>query len=206
MTFRKLLSHPLFQYVLEIVLPIIGYLFLGWTLPIIIAFYFFDFLGSEFARHKRHQKVMEVNSAASKSVWMSGVVVSIAVLALTASLAVFLMSSMVERADVKPIAEILEFLQAEGWLLLPLVLLAAHLKDKMTFYLPKRFFDYSFDKLMRKFFIEITVLLPLISGGLLAYFYLSNILDGMILLTGFIMIKLGFDFLLAKMLDEKAKN
>lgn len=206
MTARQVLSHPLFQYSLEIALPIIGYLFLGWTLPVIITFYFFDFLGSEFARHKRHQKILEVNSAASKNTWTIGVMISIAVFFLTGSLAFLLMDTMATKSGALPVQEILEFLQDEGWLLLPLVLFAAHLKDKMTFYMPKKFYDYSFDQLMKNFFIEITVLLLLIVGGLFGYYFLSVKINGLILLGGFVIIKLAFDFLLVKRLDKKAKS
>ncbi len=205
MNFRKVLAHPLFQYSLELALPVLGYLFLGWTLPVIIAFYFFDFLGSEFARHRRHKKVMEVNSAAEESVWTTGVVVSVMVFVLTTSLALFLMADMIGVSGSKPMVEIVEFLKEEGWLLLPLVLFAAHLKDKMTFYMPKKYYDYTFDKLMKNFYLEIIVLLLLICGGLVGYYYLSNTIDGLILLTCFVLIKLIFDFGLVRPLREKSK-
>lgn len=205
MNFRKVLAHPLFQYSLELLIPVLGYLFFGWTLPVIIAFYFFDFLGAEFARHRRHKKVMEVNSAAEESVWTTGVIVSAMVFVLTVTLALFLMADMVGVSGAKPMVEIIEFLKEEGWLLLPLVLFAAHLKDKMTFYMPKKYYDYSFDKLMKNFYLEIVVLLLLISVGLVGYYYLSSKLDGLILLAIFILIKLIFDFRLVKPLNEKAK-
>ena len=205
MTFKNSFQNPLFQYGLEIALPVIGYLFLGWTLPVIITFYFFDFLGSEFARHRRHHAVLKVNSAASKNKWFIGIIVSVLVLIVTAGYATYIFST-ITASELKPILEISEFLKSEGWILLPLVLFAAHLKDKMTFYLPKKFYDYSFDILMKKFFIEIAILLVLIVTGLFGYTYLFKAIDGLLLLGSFILVKLAFDFLLKKRLDESARN
>ncbi len=103
--------------------------------------------------------------------------------------------------------EIVEFINSEGWLLLPVVVFASVLKDKMTFYLPKKFFDYSYDKLMKNFFIEISIFSVLASVGLIAYAILSNVgVHGIVLLLGFVVVKLAYDFLLVKKLDKGARS
>lgn len=207
MSFAKTLRNPLFQYGLEIALPIIGYLFLGWTLPVIVAFYFFDYLGSEFARHRRHHAVMKVNSAASKNKLIGGIVVSILCFSIALLFTTFFIFRSNGGVEDSPLQEIVIFLKAEGWILLPIVILAYHLKDKMTFYMSKRFYDYSFDRMVKNYLIEISILFVLIITGLLSYSYLSEQnVNGILLLAGFVIVKLAFDFLIVKRLDKNSQN
>jgi hypothetical protein len=206
MALKDAIRNPLFQYSLEIALPVIGYLFFDWSLPVIIAFYFFDYLGAELARQRRHYAVLKVNSAASKGLFYTGVAVSVIYFGLTVFVAFFFIFISSVGVQDGPYFQVISFLKSEGWLLLPLVVLASTLKDKMTFYLPKKYHDYNFDRLMKNYFIEISLMFVLIIAGLFTHVYLDEIkVDGIIQLGGFVVVKLVFDFLVVKNLNEKSK-
>jgi len=207
MALKDAIRNPLFQYSLEIALPIIGYLFFDWSLPVIIAFYFFDYLGAEVARQRRHYAVLKVNSAASKNFFYGGMVTSVIYFCFAVFVAFYFVFNSGIDVPNGPYSQVISFLKAEGWLLLPLVVLASTLKDKMSFYMPKRYHDYNFDRLMKNYFIEISIMLVLIIGGLFAHLYLDDMkVEGIIQLLGFVAVKLTFDFLLVKRLDAKSKN
>ena len=208
MTAKDVLTNPLFQYSLELILPVVGYLFFGWTIPVIIAFYFFDYLGGEIARHRRHAKVLENSKRENKSKFTIGVIVgSLAFLvSLLALYFVFLDLSINVKSDLNPMNEIILFLKDEGWILFPVVILANLMKDKVTFYFPKKYLIYNFTKLMKYYYIELSILTVLILTGLLVYGKLATKnINGLLMLAIFVAVKLIFDFLLVKKLDAKSK-
>ena len=208
MTAKDVLTNPLFQYSLELILPVVGYLFFGWTLPVIITFYFFDYLGGEIARHRRHAKVLENSKRENKSKFIIGVILgSLAFLvSLLALYFVLLNLNLNVKLDLNPMNEIILFLKDEGWILFPVVILANLMKDKVTFYLPKKYLIYDFTKLIKNFYTEISILTALIILGLFVYGELATKnINGLLLLAIFIGIKLAFDFVLVKSLDAKSK-
>jgi hypothetical protein len=102
--------------------------------------------------------------------------------------------------------EVMKFIQDVGWFLLPIVVLAAVMKDKMAYYLPKKYLSYSFTKLIKCFYLETSILLIVLSAGLYAYHIIAlKEMNALLMLSIFILCKLAFDLLLVKKLDEKAK-
>ncbi|MEO9534209.1 MAG: hypothetical protein ABJG68_04370 [Crocinitomicaceae bacterium] len=189
-------------------LPVIGYLFFDWTIPVIIAFYFFDFLGGEFTRYKRHQKIMLSNAPEQRGkLTLSFALAAVAFIACVL-MAYFIFNEIALIASIEnsPIVEIVDFMKREGWFLLPVVLLASVMKDKMAFYLPKKYLEFSFPKVIRAFYLEIAVLTVLICLGLYGYLQLLQLqVDGLIMLAIFILVKLIFDYVLVRKLKDSAK-
>ena len=110
------------------------------------------------------------------------------------------------KSDLIPMNEIDLFLKDEVWILFPIVILANLMKDKVTYYLPRKFLNYSFSKLIKNFYIEIFVLTTLVLTGLFVYVELSlRDVNGLIQLAIFISVKLLYDFVFVKKLDEKSR-
>lgn len=200
MTFKEILGHPLFQYSLELFLPLLGYFFFDWSIAVIVAFYFMDYLGSEFARHRRHFKIKKVNSEKS-TLFILGLALSILLFFIALYLGFFALLAEANY-DHKNINEVIQFLGDEGWLLLPLVIVAAHLKDVMTFYIPRKFMHYNYSKTMRFYFVQITIQFALIIVGL--YLWVNFEIPDVLALVIFMLVKVLFDFLLVKNLNKKS--
>lgn len=208
MSWQTVLRQPLFQYSLEIALPVIGYLFFGWSIAVIIAFYFFDYFGSEIARHRRHKKVLEVNAPKATKQFKAAIAYSTVCFLSTLLLGYFVLLNLElnQEYDYQAVDEVMKFIQDEGWFLLPIVVLAAVMKDKMAYYLPKKYLSYSFTKLIKCFYLETSILLIVLSAGLYAYHIIAlKEMNALLMLSIFILCKLAFDLLLVKKLDEKAK-
>src|SRR5690606_31704192 len=142
---KEQLKNPLVQqYILEIALPLVGYLFFGWSIAVIIAFYFIDYFCSEIVRHRRHYKIM-THWNESKKLFFLSLTTSILVFA-GLSFYVWTMLGMKDPFTNLHVLEIEEFAKSEGWFLIPIVYLANYMKDVMTFYAPRRFAKYNFRK------------------------------------------------------------
>lgn len=202
MTFKQILSHPLFQYLLELFLPLLGYFFFDWSIAVIIAFYFMDYLGSEFARHRRHLKIKTVKNEKT-TLFIIGLIISILFFLIALYIGFF---SMLVQAnyDHKNVNEVIQFLGEEGWLLLPLVIFAAHVKDVMTFYTPRRFLNYNYSKTLQFYFVQITIQFALIVVGL--YLWVNFQIHEVLALVIFMLVKVLFDFLIVRKFNEKSKS
>lgn len=136
MSLKKHLKNPVYQqYALELLFPIIGYVFFGWSFLIIVAFYLVDQLGNQvnfLARLKFVQKLF-----LPKRNWL-----------FPSMLAIFILLYAIELVWINDLFktelyncqfnfyfdELKSFIYEEFWLFLPLLVLANYLKDKMTFY------------------------------------------------------------------------
>jgi hypothetical protein len=204
MSFKEKFRNPLVQqYALEIALPLLGYLFFDWTIPVIIAFYFMDYFASEIARNRRHHKILSVQENGEKLKFYLGVFVSI-VLFCGASFFAF-QSLMVAGSDTDLlVVEVIEFGKSEGWYLLPVVYLASHIKDVMTFYAPRRYLKYNFSATMKFYSIEIMLQFMLICTGL--YLWAFYKIPDVPALIAFVVVKILFDQLLVKKLRSYSIN
>jgi len=204
MDIKSKLKNPLVQqYVLEIALPLLGYFVFGWHLSVIIAFYFIDFLVSEITRHRRFFAIAKHYNYQTGFTAIMGIALSAIyfIAALTFALLIMLNPDWVMSAEYK--TELSGFFAFEGWVLIPIVYLAYHMKDMMTFYMPRKFAKYDYLKTMKNFQVEITLMFVLIMFGLYAW-YIFAIPDIWALL-GFITVKLVFDFLIAEPLRSKSR-
>jgi hypothetical protein len=203
MILKERLKNPLVQqYILEIVLPLVGYLFFGWSIAVIMAFYFMDYLASEIARHRRHYKIKNHWNETSGLFFMA-IAISVLVFAFTmlAAYAILMRESAI--SEVLHIVEIKEFALDEGWFLLPVVYLAAYMKDVMTFYAPRRYTKYNYKRTINYYIVEIFVQALLILGGLFSWFYFQ--IPEIPALLIFVVVKILFDQIIVRQLKAKSQ-
>ena len=155
-----------------------------------------DYFASEVVRHRRHLKIKQ-NSADSAGLFIIGIFTSFILIAVSLYIGFF---SLLQAADFQHVYvdQVLVFLSDEGWLLFPIVILASHLKDVMTFYAPRRFLNYHYSKTMKFYFVEIIIQFVLIGFGLFAWAYFK--LPDVPALLGFIIVKVLFDQVLVRKL------
>lgn len=199
---KEKLRNPLIQqYILEIALPVVGYFFFGWSITIIAVFYLIDFFCAEIARNRRVFKVYKHTTKAKQNAF---------ILSLLAGGFLFAISTAWTwwNFEVKHASnldsfykELIQFMKEEGWMILPLVYFVYHLKDVMTFYAPRRFLKRDYLKMVKFQIIELSVLTGLILTGVFLWRYLE--LGDVLALMSFIILKIGFDILVARTLDAK---
>jgi len=187
------LRNPILQqYILELLLPIVGYYLLDWSFDSIGIYYLIDYSASNVSFVR---KFLAVNRYAEKKVSIS---VSFLVLGLMTLVFIaviiftfyFLMK--IGSYDLsKLFHEIRAAFFSELWFLLPLVLAASFYSDKLTFFLPRLFLKYKADHYLWGGLIVnstfILLLLVFIYGSI--YFSISK--DLLILL--FLIAKIAFD-------------
>lgn len=205
MSVKKQLKNPLIQqYILEILLPIVGYFFFDWSLNIIAAFYLTDYACSEIARNRRVYKVYK-NKNDHQPTWFG--------LSLIGGLTLFIFTTWwvwkvlsVQEVDYEPelIAELTAFAKEELWLLFPIVYLVYHMKDVMTFYMTRKFTKYHYKRMAIYQLIELAILTALVFSGTLLWIY-TDMADVPVLIS-FIVIKIGYDILVARTLEKKYRD
>lgn len=199
---KKQLRNPIVQqYVLEIALPLVGYLFFDWSLTIIAVFYLIDFLASEVARNRRVYKVYRQNQNNSISNFVLSAIGGGLIFLAVSVLSWFIFTDVYADNLDFFYAEIIEFAKGEMWLLIPIVYLVYHLKDVMMFFAPRRFLNRDYQKMVKYQLLELIILLALISGGLLLWRYMQ--VDDIVAIIIFLVIKIGYDILIARTLDQK---
>ena len=205
MALKDKLRNPLIQqYILEIALPLVGYFFFGWTIPVIIAFYFVDYLASEVARNRRVYKVFKTQQSQA-SITPFFVSVIIALILYTANLFwCWHYTLIIFQNKLTVTEELTAFAKEELWLLVPVVYFVYHFKDVLTFYMPRKFMKCDYKKMVRYQMVELVVLTILTFAGMTiwAVFSFSNIT----VLISFIVLKLGFDILLVRSLKSKYRE
>lgn len=203
MTVKERLQNPFVQqYLLEILLPIVGYYFFDWSLVIIASFYLIDQIGAEYSF------VRKVNAIA-KSESKSGLQFSLI------AILFFLMIAGVEivslydyfgngklETEQNMINEFTVFAKEELWILVPLIILMYHLKDQFTFFMPRRYLQKETKKFFFGHLLELTLIGVLVVVG---SFVFSNLdIPDQILLFSFLTIKLIFDFTVGRLIDKKS--
>jgi hypothetical protein len=202
MSVKKQLKNPLVQqYVLEILLPLVGYFFFGWSITIIAAFYLIDYFSAEIARNRRVYKVFKASNENPLSFFVLSLVVGI-ILFVAVVWWVWLML-LWHNFDYEQemTTELITFAKEELWLLLPVVYLVYHFKDTLTFYMPRKFLSYHFQKMVKYQMLELVILAILVFVGSFFWNYLG--LDDISALISFVVIKIGYDILVIRKLDSK---
>ncbi|MCB9224393.1 MAG: hypothetical protein R2780_06005 [Crocinitomicaceae bacterium] len=205
MSVKKQLKNPLVQqYVLEILLPIVGYFFFDWSLTIIAAFYLIDFFSSEIARNRRVYKVYSVNEVDTILPFIISLISGIILFSISILWVWLMLSWYHTDYEVEMITELKAFAREELWLLLPIVYLVYHVKDVMTFYMPRKFMQVRYKPMVKFQVLELLILTILILSGTFIWQFFQ--LPDLVVLFGFVIIKIGFDILVARTLDEKYQS
>lgn len=199
MDWKVQLQNPKTQQgIMEFVFPLVGYFFWDWSLLIIVVFYLVDWIASQLMYTRRLIKVKEQFNENLN--WVIPLSVSFSVLAIVGLSSVLyfyfdMNYSFVLKKDLNQ--ELILFLKAELWYLLPLIIFSYHLMDKMLFYVPRRFMNYSVRPYLYKNIISNSVAAVVIGLGVLIYanINLSDVYT-ILLIVG---VKLTFDSVIKKM-------
>jgi len=145
MDWKLQLRNPKIQQgIMEVVFPVAGYFFWDWSLLIIVVFYLMDWLSSQLMYTRRLMKVKEqFNENLNWIVPVSVMLSIILIVGLSSVLYTFFDMHYSFRVKKDLNQELLTFLKDELWYLFPLILFSYHLMDKMLFYAPRRFMNYS---------------------------------------------------------------
>lgn len=181
------------QYILELLIPFIGYFFFDWTLPMIAFFYLFDLTGSVFSFCYR----VYISGKSQNLNWFGFALVGFTIGVIALVLLSFILMIFFSRNNQLFIGNIQEHLQnfmiSEGWLLLPLVILMYYLKDQFNFRMQRKFIDFNLKKNTIIFFFQnvFIVLIVYLSSFL---FEQNALIKAWLLLIYFVILKVSFDF------------
>jgi hypothetical protein len=200
---KEKLKNPFVrQYALEILLPLIGYYLFEWSLTIIALFYFVDYICSEIAKQRRIYKVYKINSS-KLELFVLSVVVGVLFFAVSIIFSWIQIQEINVNNYPEMIAEVMVFVKEELWFFLPLVYLMYHLKDTFTFYMPRRFLNFDYKKMVQFQMIESLSMTILIIAGVSLWNYYR--FQDEIVLFGFMIVKVAFDLIVSKWLDKKSQ-
>ena len=195
---KEKLKNPFFQqYALELLLPIVGYFFFDWSITIIAIFYFLDQIASDLVYTRKIYKIGAESKAKNHLIISIFTLINFLVI-FVAEIALFnnFWPDLISQSRTEFYAEIWDFTVSELWILFPLLIAVYHLKDLFTFYMPRRFTNYDFKKIIFSRTILNLGIFVLVFNGL----QFAPNLEGyeIIALFSFIAIKLAFDFTLGK--------
>ena len=200
MDLKLYLRHPKVQQgLIEVVFPIAGYFFFVCSLLIIVVFYVIDWLASQVMYTRRLIKVKEQFNEKMNWVLPLSIIVSVfTIVGVSSVLYVFfdMNYSFILKKNLN--LELLTFLKAELWYLFPIILFSYHIMDKVLFYLPRRFVNYSVRPYLYKNIISNSIASVFIFIGVVIY---ANInLSDIITILLIVSIKLIFDVVIKKRL------
>lgn len=204
MSWKQYLKNPFYQqYALELLLPIIGFFILNWSLLLIGTYFLIDHLASQTFFYQRSIFVRKFQGGKGG--------LGIIIIAMTSFVGLFLfemvlLSTLVVHVQSTTLDILLnafwKLSKEELWFLIPLVFFAYYLKDKMTFYMPRAFVYLDFDKMIRWDLLGQLLIAGLLSIGVLIW-VMYFIYPGWIIIS-FLVIKILFDFTLKKFIRKKS--
>lgn len=187
------LRNPVLQqYILELLLPIVGYYLLDWSFNSIGIYYLLDFSASnvsfvrKFLAVNRHTE-NKVSTGVSFLVLGLMTLVFIGVIILT-----FYFLMKIDSYEVSMLFhEISTAFFDELWFLLPLLFVASFYIDKLTFFLPRLFLKYKADRYLWGELIVNSILIVTLSVFTYGSIYFSISKD--LLIPLFLIGKIAFD-------------
>lgn len=205
MSFQARLKNPFVQqYVLEILFPLIGYFFFDWSIIVIVVFYLVDYFASETAFVFRVKRV----AREKKTNWLGSFILATFVSLIFVSVATLIIYFVFPKVDGITLeyltTEVIKFSKEELWFLFPLVILMYLFKDQFTFYMPRRYLNYAANKMIIYRSLLNGILVFLIIAGFLLWTFFS--MHEVVAIVVFLVLKLAFDFSIAKYADTKSKN
>lgn len=199
---KEKLKNPLVQqYFLEIALPVVGYFFFDWSVTIIAAFFLIDFFCAEIARNRRVFKVYRSTKNANQTFFIISMMTGGFLFALSLAWTWWNFEMRFENTLDHFYLELTDFAREEMWFLLPLVYFVYHVKDVMTFYMPRRFLKRDYKKMVKFQILELLVMTSLILIGVSCWRYFE--MDDLTAIFSFIIFKIAFDILIARFFDAK---
>ncbi len=203
MTIKERLRNPFVQqYLLEILLPIVGYYFFDWSLFIIACFYLVDQIGSEYSFDR---KLIAICRSENKSALRYNLI-SICFFLILVSLEIVMLFNYFGGSNLeteqKMMNEFTLFAKEELWILVPLIILMYHLKDQFTFFMPRRYLQKDSKKFFFGHLIELIAIAILVVTG--TFVFSNTIIPDQILLFSFLVIKLLFDFTIGRQIERKS--
>jgi len=204
MTLKQRLQNPFVQqYLLEILLPVIGYFFFDWSLLIIAAFYLLDQLAAEISFLRKFKAIRKSENKPSRLFFSVSVMLILVLLTLELVLLLnYFAASDFDRNTI--FAELTIFAKEELWLLFPLVLLMNYMKDQFTFFMPRRYLQKDSMRYFKWHWIENFFLLVIILLG--TWCGKKLVLPAVLVIAIFMVLKLTFDFTVARMSDKKSNK
>lgn len=204
MPLRKQLQNPIVQqYLLEIVFPLIGYFFFDWDILIIGVYYLVDHFCSQALFYRRAHWVNVKNGGAYSPIWILGSAFSFVLLfAVEVFGLVYIIIETQNKTLTNVQDEVWTFTKSELWFLFPVVLVLYHFKDQFTFYMPRRYLNFEFKRLMVADFVENgVVLFLLVIGGT---FWIVFSFSPVTAIIAFIVAKIIFDLTLRRLFVQHA--
>ena len=198
MDWKVQLRNPKIQQgIMEVIFPIAGYFFWDWSILIIVVFYMIDWLASQIMYTRRLIKVKEQFNESLNWVIPLSVFLSVFLIVGISVILYFYFASLYGLDLEKNLnQELLFFSKDELWYLFPLILFSYHLMDKILFYVPKRFMNYSVRPYMYKNIVSNCMASVLIVLGVFVYANLEiSEIFTLVLIVG---VKLVFDMLIKK--------
>ena len=198
MDWKVQLRNPKIQQgIMEVIFPIAGYFFWDWSILIIVVFYMIDWLASQIMYTRRLIKVKEQFNESLNWVIPLSVFLSVFLIVGISVILYFYFASLYGLDLEKNLnQELLFFSKDELWYLFPLILFSYHLMDKILFYVPKRFMNYSIRPYMYKNIVSNCMASVLIVLGVFVYANLEiSEIFTLVLIVG---VKLVFDMLIKK--------
>lgn len=194
---KQKLRNPLIQqYVLEILLPLVGYFFFDWSLLVIILFYMMDFLGSEMAKTRRVSKIYQHHQQKSLKEVLMSAAISLLAYSLLMILGSFMVLNIWPERFPNAVEESNVFILDEGWFLLPLVIFVYHVKDVLAFYVNRRYVIQD-PKKYQQYAILDTLLITLMALiGIISV--LTFVQNDILAIIVFIAAKLIYDFTIVR--------
>ncbi|MBK9590579.1 MAG: hypothetical protein IPO32_03415 [Crocinitomicaceae bacterium] len=203
MTIKERLRNPFVQqYLLEILLPIVGYYFFDWSLIIIASFYLIDQIGSEYSFVRKFQAIRKSENKSGFRYSLMAIIFFLMIVCVEIfALYYFFRDENVE-VEQKMITELAVFAKEELWIILPLIILTYHLKDQFTFFMPRRYLQKESKKFVQGQLIELSLIAGLVVVGSVVF---SNfVIRDQILLFSFLAVKLLFDFTIGKYIEKRS--
>lgn len=200
---KERLRNPFVQqYLLEILLPIVGYYFFDWSLIIIASFYLIDQIGSEYSFVRKLNAISKSENKSGIKYSFITIIFFLMIVCIEIFALYYFFSDENSGVEQKMITELAVFAKEELWILLPLIILMYHLKDQFTFFMPRRYLQKESKKFFQGHLIELSLIAGLVVVGSLAF---SNlVIPDQILLFSFLAIKLLFDFTIGKYIEKRS--
>lgn len=156
------INQAYIQLIGDAIIPLAGALFFDWSLYFILIFYCIDLVATEVILHLKSKKTIEFRGIDKKEWFTRGLKSSILFLG---SLSLIHLGVLSIHPQIDFQKELIDFMAYEemgiqqGYILVPLIALAAYQLYRMTFLMPARFRTISMDEIWRPHLISLLIII-----------------------------------------------
>lgn len=191
--FSKFRNPFIQQYVLELLLPVLGYFLFEWDLFIIAIFYLLDFIADQILFSRRLFWVMKYgDKKLNTPLFISSILGSV----FFASLIFMIFYNWITAYNNWPFQIFNDRLYTafieELWMLFPVLIAAGYLLDQFSFYVPRRFLNFNSSRYVLFNLLQMVIITLLLLIGF--WLMLKLGMQPTSALFSFLGIKLLFDF------------